>query len=335
MRNAMETARAILEQNSAIEEVETDTISEEELVLQKVNKPESSKEDADDDIERYSKKLKKVSAGTIKKSAADKDEVVDKKKDLPMKEDLDALFTGEELSEEFKNKATIIFETAIALRTKKIQEQVEAECNELLEASKEEYRSDLSTKVDEYLSYVVEEWMKDNEIAIERGLRGDIAESFLGGLKELFEKHYITVPADKYDVLDDLSGKVETLEKSLNEQVKKNAELHKDGMISRCINIFNESTDGLSCAEVEKLKSLAEGLEYDSENQFREKITVLRENYFGSSNDTNELATEIVGDTVSDEVEKNESRPLAESMKFYSDMLSRSAHVKKQTNFMG
>lgn len=316
------------------EDVGTATGGAQELDLSSVDNPFSTRADADKDLKTLGdvKKKKKVAAGTIKSSDANS-KVVDDKKDLPMKEDLDALFSGEELSEDFKNKAAVIFESALALRTKQIQESLEAEYAEIYEASKEEYRSDLASKMDEYLSYVIEEWMKDNEIAIERGLRADIAESFLTGLKGLFEQHYISIPEEKYDVLEELTKKVESLEESLNSQMKKNAELRKDSMISRCINIFNEATDGLSDSEVEKLKALAEGLEYDSEDQFRQKIAVIRENYFTPSNDTNELANEIVGETISEAVEEQVSH-LNESMKFYSDMLSRSAHIKKQTNFL-
>jgi len=316
------------------EDVGTATGGAEELDLTSVDNPFATRADADKDLKTLAdaKKKKKVTAGTIKGSDANA-KVVDDKKDLPMKEDLDALFSGEELSEDFKNKAAVIFESALALRTKQIQESVEAEYLEMYEASKEEYRSDLASKMDEYLSYVVEEWMKDNEIAIERGLRADISESFITGLKGLFEQHYISIPEEKYDVLEGLTNKVENLEKSLNEQISKNVELRKDSMISRCINIFTEATEGLSDSEVEKLKALAEGLEYDSEDQFRQKIAVIRENYFNTTDETNELATEIVGEVITEEVEE-QVRPLNESMKFYSDMLSGSAHVKKQTNFL-
>ncbi len=315
------------------EDVGTATGSAKELNLSNVNTPFATKADAEKDLKTLdgAKKTKKVSAGTIKKSDAS-GEVVDKKEDLPMKEDLDALFTGEELSEDFKNKASVIFETAIAYRTKQIQEKLEAEYSEIYETSKEEFRTELSAKLDDYLTYVVEEWMKDNEIAIERGLRADIAESFITGLKGLFEQHYVSIPDEKYNVLEGLTNKVEELEKSLNEQISKNVELRKDSMISRCINIFNEETEGLTDSEIEKFKTLAEGLEYDSEDQFRDKISIIRKNYFNEINESNELANEIVGNTINEQVEKEEVTPLNESMKFYSEMLSRSAYVKKQTN---
>jgi DNA anti-recombination protein RmuC len=157
------------------------------------------------------------------------------------------------------------------------------------------------------------------------------------GLKGLFEDHYITVPDDKYDLLEGLYEKVSGLETKLDEQLQKNTELNKDAMVSRCINVFSEVAEGLTDAENEKLKSLAEGLEYDSEDQFRDKLSVLRENYFNNVSETNELANEIVGDTINESSDNTEEHApsLDGPMKFYSDMLTRSANVEKQTNFMG
>ena len=262
-------------------------------------------------------------------------DAVNGKKVKKVKEDLDALFSGEKLTEDFKEKAEIIFESAINLRVEMLREEVEAETAAQLEEDKEEFRNELSAKMDDYLSYVVESWMKDNELAIERGLKGDVAESFMTGLKGLFDDHYITVPDDKYDILEGLYEKVSGLETKLDEQIIKNTELNKDAMVSRCINVFSEVAEGLTDAENEKLQSLAEGLEYDSEDQFRDKLTVLRENYFNDVSETNELANEIVGDTINESAEEVHAPSLDGSMKFYSDMLTRSANVEKQTNFKG
>ena len=293
---------------------------------------EDTRGDTEGDLEtlKKAKTAKKVDAGKIKASAAS-----GKIEKPTMKEDLDALFTGEELTENFKEKASIIFESAISMRVETLREELEAETAAQLEEDKEEFRNELSAKMDDYLSYVVEEWMKDNELAIERGLRGDIAESFMTGLKGLFEDHYITVPDDKYDILEGLYTKVSGLETALDEQLKNNIELNKDAMVSRCINVFSEVAEGLTDAENEKLQSLAEGLEYDSEDQFRDKLSVLRENYFNDVSETNELANEIVGDTINESTEEVHAPSIDGSMKFYSDMLTRSASVEKQTNFKG
>tara|TARA_Y100001972_G_scaffold106983_1_gene135764 strand:+ start:361 stop:1650 length:1290 start_codon:yes stop_codon:yes gene_type:complete len=294
------------------------------------SKPDASRAEVEGDLETLKK------AKGAKKSSTKNDGTGSVKMDKPsMKEDLDALFTGEELTEDFKEKAAVIFESAINMRVESLREEIEAESAAQLEEDKEEFRNELSAKMDDYLSYVVEQWMKDNELAVERGLKGDIAESFMTGLKGLFEDHYITVPDDKYDLLEGLYEKVSGLETKLNEEIKKNTELNKDAMVSRCINVFTEVAEGLTDTENEKLKSLAEGLEYDSEDQFRDKLTVLRENYFDNVSETNELANEIVGDTINESAEEVHAPSLDGPMKFYSDMLTRSATVEKQTNFKG
>ena len=319
-----------VEVDDDLEDIEEE--EEKEVAKTKTDTPDSTRADTEGDLEtlKKAKTAKKVDAGKIKPSAASG------KIDKPsMKEDLDALFTGEELTEDFKEKASVIFESAINMRVEALVEEIEAETAAQLEEDKEEFRNELSAKMDDYLSYVVEEWMKDNELAIERGLRGDIAESFMTGLKGLFEDHYITVPDDKYDLLEGLYEKVSGLETKLDEQIQKNTELNKDAMVSRCINVFSEVAEGLTDAESEKLQSLAEGLEYDSEDQFRDKLTVLRENYFNDVSETNELANEIVGDTINESAEEVHAPSLEGSMKFYSDMLTRSANVEKQTNFKG
>jgi len=314
------------------EEEDLEESSEEpEVNKRKTDEPEATRGDTESDLEtlKKAKSMKKVSAGTIKKSNAGS-EVVDKPSQLPMKEDLDALFNGEDLSEDFREKAEVIFEAAVKMRVESIREEIAADAEAQLEESKEEFRSELSEKLDDYLSYVVEEWMKDNQIAIEKGLRADLAESFMTGLKNLFEDHYITVPDEKYDILEGLYAKVEGLENKLNEQIERNTELRKDALVSRCINIFTEVSEGLTDVEEEKLRSLAEGLEFDDEDSFRDKLTVLRENYFNTINESSDMVHEISGD-LNEEVEEETPVKLNESMKFYSDMLSRSALVEQQT----
>jgi len=295
------------------------------------SKPDASRAEMEGDLEtlKKAKSMKKVDAGKPKPSAAS-----GKIEKPSMKEDLDALFTGEELTEDFKEKASVIFESAISMRVETLREEIEAESAAQLEEDKEEFREELSSKMDDYLSYVVEEWMKENELAIERGLKGDIAESFMTGLKGLFEDHYISVPDDKYDLIEGLYEKITGLETKLDEQFQKNTELNKDAMVSRCINVFNEVAEGLTETETEKLQSLAEGLEYESEDQFRDKLSVLRENYFNNVSETNELANEIVGEPINESAEEH-APSLDGPMKFYSDMLTRSARVEKQTNFKG
>ena len=223
---------------------------------------------------------------------------------VDVSDDVSALTQDEELSEEFKTKAATIFEAAVKSKIRSEVERIEMEKVQEIAEEINTVRDELTEKVDNYMNYVVEEWMKENEIAIERGLKGDIAESFMTGLRGLFEDHYISVPDDKYDLLEGLYEKISGLETKLDEQIQKNTELNKDAMVSRCINVFNDVAEGLTEVETEKLQSLAEGLEYESEDQFRDKLTVLRENYFDNVSETNELANEIVGDTINESAEE-------------------------------
>ena len=209
-----------------------------------------------------------------------------------MKEHVDAIFGGEELSEEFKDKATTIFEAAVSERVNAINEELHTEYAEKLDEAIESTKEELSKKLDDYLGYVVEEWMKENELALEMGIKSELAESFLTGLHGLFESHYITVPDDKTDLLEELVGKVSELEGNLNESLEKNVSLRKELIESRCVEIFADSSKGLVDTDVEKFKSLAEGLDFETEEQYREKLNVLRESYF---NDTVAVVSEDEG----------------------------------------
>jgi hypothetical protein len=197
-----------------------------------------------------------------------------------MKEDLDALLGGENLSEEFVQKASTIFEAAVIARAEEVIAEAETELMEQFEAAIEEVKEDLAAKVDDYLNYMVEEWVKDNEIAIEKGLRAEIVEDFITGLKGLFEDHYIDIPAEKVDVVEGLTTKVEELEDALNEQIKVAVEMKKELNESKKIEAIYAACDGLTQTQVEKLKSLAEGVEFTTEEEFGTKLTTLKEGYF-------------------------------------------------------
>jgi hypothetical protein len=199
-----------------------------------------------------------------------------------MKEHIDALFTGEELTEDFRTKATTIFEAAVNERVTAIEEELTDNHNTQLAEQVESITDELTTKVDDYLGYVVEQWMKDNELAITNGLRTEIAEDFMVGLKNLFEESYIDVPDEKTDLIEELATKVSDLEDSLNEQITNNVELRKDILESTCDGVFSEVSRDLADTEVEKLRSLVEGIEYETEDQYREKINVIKESYFGT-----------------------------------------------------
>lgn len=197
-----------------------------------------------------------------------------------MKEDMDALFTGENLSEEFVQKASTIFEAAVIARAEEVIAEAEAQLTEEFEAAVEEIKEDLAAKVDDYLNYMVEEWIKENEIAIEKGLRAEIVEDFITGLKGLFEEHYIDIPADKVDVVEELTAKVEELEEAFNQQVQSAIEMKKELNEHKKFEAIYAACEGLTQTQVEKLKSLAEGVEFTSDEEFATKLSTLKESYF-------------------------------------------------------
>jgi len=200
-----------------------------------------------------------------------------------MKEDIDNMFADDEtISEEFKSKATTIFETRVHDRVTQIQEQMEAEYAGQLEEAIDTIKNDLTQKVDDYLSYVVEQWMEDNEIAIESGLRSELTEEFIAGMRTLFTEHYIDVPAEKVDLVDELATKVEELESKLNEEIERGVEYKKELVESRKNEITRVVTDGLTETQVEKIKSLAESVEFSTEDEYKSKLETIRENYFPS-----------------------------------------------------
>lgn len=197
-----------------------------------------------------------------------------------MKEDIDALLAGENLSEEFAVKATTIFEAAVVARAEEVVAMVESELHEQFQVAVEEIKEDLAAKVDDYLNYMVEEWVKDNEIAIEKGLRAEITEDFINGLRNLFVEHYIDIPAEKVEVVEALASKVEELEAALNEQINVSVELTKSLNEQKKIEAIYTACEGLSQTQVEKLKSLAEGVEFTTEEEFASKVETLKESYF-------------------------------------------------------
>ena len=200
-----------------------------------------------------------------------------------MKEDVEALFSDDStISEEFKSKVSTIFEARVADRVSQIEEETEAKYAGMLEEAVESIRADLTEKVDDYLSYVVEQWMKDNEIAIESGLRSELTEDFIAGMRNLFAEHYIDVPAEKVDLVDELAGKVEELESKLNEEIERAVDLKKSLVESRKVEMTREVCEGLTDTQVEKIKSLAESVEFSTEDEYKNKIETIRENYFPS-----------------------------------------------------
>jgi hypothetical protein len=197
-----------------------------------------------------------------------------------MKEDMDALLSGENLSEEFVAKATTIFETAVLSRVAEIQEQLEEEIISEFEVVVDELKEDFGTKIDDYLNYVVENWMKQNELAIESGLRAEIVEDFITGLRDLFVENYIDVPEDKVDVVEEMASQVEELEAKLNEEIARSIEMKKELNEHKKFEAVHAVCEGLTQTQVEKMKALAENVEYTTEEEFADKLVTLRESYF-------------------------------------------------------
>jgi len=207
-----------------------------------------------------------------------------------MGEHFDAMFDGEDLSEQFKEKASTIFEMAVNYRINEITEQLEElyadKLNEKVEEIEESYAQqlqDLTGKIDQYLNYVVEEWLKENEVAVETSLRSEITEDFIHGLKNLFAEHYIEVPEEKVNVVEELALRVEELEAKLNEAVNENIELRDSLNEMSTEEIFNEVSEGLTLSQVEKFKKLAEGVDFDEVENFKKKLLIVKENYFPSN----------------------------------------------------
>jgi exonuclease VII large subunit len=206
-----------------------------------------------------------------------------KKKDemkAKMKEDIDALFGDETLSEEFKSKAATIFEARVMDRVEQIEEELESRYMQMLENSVEALAEELTEKVDDYLNYVVEQWLSDNEIAIESGLRAELTEEFIAGLRNLFAEHYIDVPAEKVDLVDELASKIEELESKLDEEIERNIDYKKALVEAVKAEIAREVCDGLTATQAEKIKSLAESVDFSTEEEYKEKLETIRENYF-------------------------------------------------------
>jgi len=230
------------------EEISDEVIEEEELTTDEVVAEEETTEDIEVDIE----------------------------------EDVNALFGGEDLSEEFKEKAKLVFETALNSKVAEVQEALEAKYQETLEERISEEKASLSERVDNYLEYVADEWFAENALAIEQGLKTDMTESFLQGMRGLFEEHYVTIPEDKYDVLESMVEKLDDMETKLNEQIEKNIGLNSRLGESVANGILESVSEGLASTQKEKLASLSESVEFESEESYREKLETLRESYFSS-----------------------------------------------------
>jgi len=244
------------------------------------------------------------------------EEVVESVPDI--EEDVNALLGGEELTEEFKAKAKTIFEAAVKSRVNEARAEIEATHAEIIEEEIAQAKEELSERVDSYLEYVSEEWFTENQLAVEHGLKTELTESFLSGMKGLFEEHYVTIPEDKYDVLESMVEKLDDMETKLNEQIEKNINLNSRLGESVADGILGDVSEGLASTQKEKLASLAESVEFESEESYREKLEVLKESYFLKSSP----ATSNKSETLSEGVD-HAGDDVTGSMAAYMNTLSR------------
>ena len=240
--------------------------------------------------------------------------------EFSIEEDVQALFEGEELSEEFQEKARTIFEAAIKTKVDEIKENLQTAYENVLVEEVETIKEGLTERLDAYLEYVADEWIQENALAVEHGLKTEMTESFLAGMKGLFEDHYVTIPEERYDVIESMVDKLDEMESKLNEQINKNVALNKRLAESVADVIFAEVTEGLALSQKDKLATLAENVEFESEVDYREKLSTLKESYFpsaGAQRDHSETISE--GTNVAGETSAS---PLMES---YMDTLRRVA----------
>ena len=229
--------------------------------------------------------LRKKMADAIRESeeTTEEEEVVAEQEEVievNIEDDINALIAGEQLSEDFQEKARTIFEAAINSKVSVIKEDLEAEYAKVLQEEIDSTKIQLTERVDSYLEYVAGEWLEENSLAVEQGLKAEMSESFLTGMKSLFEEHYVSIPEDKYDVLESMVNKLDDMEEKLNEQIDKNVALNKRLSESKSDGILSDVSEGLAVTQKDKLASLAESVEFESESDYREKLVTLRNSYF-------------------------------------------------------
>ena len=274
-------AKAVRAEETEVEEevIEEETDEEEDL--------EASEEGGEEEVEEESEE-------------EEEEEVVEE--DFNIEEDVNALLAGEDLSEEFQEKARTIFEAAIKSRVGEIKESLEESYAAALVEEIDIIKSQLTERVDSYLEYVADEWFQENALAVEHGLKTEMTESFLSGMKSLFEDHYVSIPEDRYDVIESMVDKLDEMEAKLNEQIERNVALNRRLAESVADVIFADVSEGLALSQKDKLASLAENVEFESEADYREKLVTLRESYFPSNAGAQRSATE----TISEEVQTGE-----------------------------
>ena len=287
-------------------ETEEEVIEEEEATTDEVVAEE---EEATDEV--------------VAEEETSEEEVIEEEESYDVEADVAALLEGEELSEEFQNKAKTIFEAAIKTKVAEIKEELHESYATALVEELDTIKAGLTERVDGYLEYVADEWMQENALQVEAGLKTEMTESFLEGMKSLFEEHYVTIPEEKYDVLNSMVDKLDEMESKLNEQIDRNVALNRRLAESNADGVFTAVAEGLADTQKEKLATLAENVEFESETDYREKLVTLKESYFPSKTSAPKSTSENLSEEVStDEVISEETTP---RMQAYLNVLSRAA----------
>ena len=294
------------------------TLKQVKDVVNKGAKPADPMKGMKENEEISDEVIEEEEATTDEVVAETTEEVVEETPEVDIEEDVNALFGGEDLSEEFKEKAKLVFETALNTKVSEVKEALEAKYQETLEERIAEEKASLSERVDNYLEYVADEWFNENALAVEQGLKTDMTESFLSGMKSLFEEHYVTIPDDKYDVLESMVEKLDDMETKLNEQIEKNVSLNSRLGESVANGILESVSEGLASTQKEKLASLSQSVEFESEESYREKLETLRESYFSSK----AKSPAAKSDTISEGVDSADAPDVSNSMAAYMKTLS-------------
>lgn len=262
-----ETAKGMKEEEAEVEvEEDQEIVSEEEATEEEVVSEEETTEEE-----------------VVAETTEDSEEAIVEEEVIDVEEDINALISGEELSEEFQEKARTIFEAAIRTKIAEIKEEMKSEYENSLVEEVAAVKAELSERTDAYLEYVADEWISENQLAVEHGLKTEMTESFLTGMRGLFEDHYVTIPEEKYDVIHSMVEKLDEMEDKLNEQINKNVALNKRLSESVADVILADVSEGLALSQKEKLASLAENVEFESESNYREKLATLRDSYFSAN----------------------------------------------------
>ena len=310
----LQQVKNVVNQKAAAAEAVSDEVEEGQEIV-------SEEETTTDEVVAEEEVTTEEGTEVVAEEETTEEEVIE---EINVEEDLQALIEGEDLSEEFQDKARTIFETAIKTKVGEIKEELNDSYAKALVEELDTIKNGLTERVDAYLEYVADEWVQENALQVENGLQTEMTESFLVGMKSLFEEHYVQIPEEKYDVLNSMVDKLDEMESKLNEQIERNVALNQRLAESTADGIFAEVTEGLADTQKEKLATLAENVEFESDTDYREKLETLKESYFPSKTSAPKNTSENLSEEVStDEVISEETTP---RMQAYLNVLSRAVN---------